>query len=107
MFDLFAPSHLLLIGIAVLVFIGPKDLPRFMHAVGRWTRKARGLMDEFHQGLDNMERQGELDALRKEIEALRNSDRDAVVAKAADAPNSPAMAASVVGVDSSEAAVAL
>lgn len=102
MFDLFAPSHLLLIGIAVLVFIGPKDLPRFMHAVGRWTRKARGLVDEFHQGLDNMERQGELDALRKEIEALRNSDR-AVGTRTTDILAGPIPTASVVTLDSPEA----
>ncbi len=75
MFDLFAPSHLLLIAIAILLFVGPKDLPKFMHAVGKWTRKARRLADDFHKSLDNMEQQGQLEELRKEISALRNPSR--------------------------------
>jgi sec-independent protein translocase protein TatB len=72
MFDLFAPSHLLLIAIAILVFVGPKDLPRFMHTVGKWTKKARRLADEFRDSLNAMEKQGELEELRKEIASLRN-----------------------------------
>jgi Tat protein translocase TatB subunit len=73
MFDLFAPSHLLLIALAILLFVGPKDLPKFMHMVGTWTRKGRRLADEFRDGLNKMEQQGDLDELRKEIAALRNA----------------------------------
>ena len=73
MFDLFAPSHLLLIGIAALVFIGPKDLPRVMHMVGKWTGKARRLAGEFREGLENIEQQGQLEELRQEIAALREA----------------------------------
>jgi sec-independent protein translocase protein TatB len=73
MFDLFTPSHLFLIAIAILIFIGPKDLPRFMHMAGSWTKKARDLAAEFREGLNNIEQQGKLEELRKEIAALRDS----------------------------------
>ncbi|NTU77771.1 MAG: hypothetical protein HGA90_08190 [Alphaproteobacteria bacterium] len=32
--------ELIVIGAVALVAIGPKDLPRVMHALGRWTGKA-------------------------------------------------------------------
>jgi sec-independent protein translocase protein TatB len=71
-FDLFSTSHLLLIAIAILVFIGPKDLPRFMLASGKWVRKIRGMAAEFRSGIEDLGRQAELDDLRKELEALRS-----------------------------------
>ena len=35
-------SELVLIGVVALIFVGPKDLPRMFHALGRFTAKARG-----------------------------------------------------------------
>ncbi len=78
MFDLFSTSHLLLIAIAILVFIGPKDLPRFMLAAGKWARKIRGMAAEFRSGIEDLGRQAELDELRKELDGLR-SERVAAV----------------------------
>jgi sec-independent protein translocase protein TatB len=72
-FDLFTPSHLLLIAIAVIVFIGPKDLPRFMRAVGKWTGKARAMAAEFQKSFEEMDRHEELRELREELTALRNT----------------------------------
>lgn len=65
-------SHILIVLIVALVVVGPKDLPRLMHTVGRWVAKARGMADQFKRGLDEMSRQADLDELRKEIQALRN-----------------------------------
>ena len=36
-------SELVLIGVVALIFVGPKDLPRMFHALGRFTAKARGM----------------------------------------------------------------
>ncbi len=71
MFD-FSWSHILVVLIVALVVVGPKDLPRLMHMVGRWMGKARAMANEFRKSFDEMARQAELDELRKEIEALRN-----------------------------------
>ncbi len=70
MFDL-SWSEILIVLIVALVVVGPKDLPRLMHMVGRWLGKARAMANEFRKSFDEMARQGELDELRKEIAALR------------------------------------
>jgi sec-independent protein translocase protein TatB len=71
MFDLFSWSHILILLGVALVVVGPKDLPRLMHMMGRWAGKARGMANEFKRSFDEMARQSELDELRKEVEALR------------------------------------
>ncbi len=72
MFDLFSTSHILILLAVALVVVGPKDLPKLMHLVGKWVGKARGLASEFKKSFDDMARQSELDELRKEIETLRS-----------------------------------
>ncbi|MGH9518533.1 MAG: Sec-independent protein translocase protein TatB, partial [Terriglobales bacterium] len=83
MFDL-SWSHILIVLIVALVVVGPKDLPRLMHMIGRWMGKARAMANEFRKSFDEMARQAELDELRKEIEALRNERPLASVARALD-----------------------
>jgi sec-independent protein translocase protein TatB len=70
MFDFFSWKLLIVLGVA-LVVVGPKDLPKFMHMIGRWLGKARAMANEFRRSFDEMARQTELDELRKEIEALK------------------------------------
>ena len=65
-------SHILIVLVVALVVVGPKDLPRLMHMVGRWLAKARAMADHFRKSFDEMSRQAELDELRQEIQALRN-----------------------------------
>ncbi len=74
MFDLFSWSHILILLGVALVVVGPKDLPRLMHMMGRWAGKARGMANEFKRSFDEMARQSELDELRKEVEALRTNN---------------------------------
>ncbi len=70
MFDFFSWKLLILLGVA-LVVVGPKDLPKFMHMMGRWVGKARAMANDFKRSFDEMARQSELDELRKEVEALK------------------------------------
>ena len=70
MFDFFSWKLLILLGVA-LVVVGPKDLPKFMHMMGRWAGKARAMANDFKRSFDEMARQSELDELRKEVEALK------------------------------------
>ncbi len=72
MFDIFAWQHILILLAVALVVVGPKDLPKLMHMVGKWVGKARNLAGEFKKSFDEMARQSELDELRKEIETLKN-----------------------------------
>ncbi|MDE2133619.1 MAG: twin-arginine translocase subunit TatB [Alphaproteobacteria bacterium] len=66
-------SHMLLVLVVALVVVGPKDLPKVMHAMGRWAGKARAMADQFRKSFDEMARQSELDDLRKELDELRNA----------------------------------
>ena len=58
-------SELLLIAIAALIFIGPKDLPNAMRMVGRWVGKIRGMARHFHTGVETMIREAELEEMEK------------------------------------------
>lgn len=69
----FSWSHILIVLIVALVVVGPKDLPRLMHMLGRWMGKARSMADQLRSSFDDMARQGELEELRKEINALREA----------------------------------
>jgi len=71
MFDLFSWQHILLLLVVALVVVGPKDLPRLMHMMGKWAGKARAMASEFKSSFDEMARQQELDQLRQELDSLR------------------------------------
>ena len=74
MFDLFSWNHIVILLVVMLVVVGPKDLPRMLHMMGKWAGKARAMANEFRKSFDEMARQSELDELRKEIEELKKSN---------------------------------
>lgn len=67
-------SELLLIGLAALIIIGPKDLPMMMRKLGQLMGKGRRMAREFQAAFDDIARQSELDELKKEIQELRKSN---------------------------------
>jgi sec-independent protein translocase protein TatB len=71
-------SHILIVLIAALIFIGPKDLPKFLRKIGQFVGKMRGMANEFRASFDEMARQSELDDLRKEVEAMRKASQAAI-----------------------------
>lgn len=66
------PEILVLAMLALLV-IGPKDLPKFLHGVGKMVGKVRRLADEFRAGISQMAREAEIEEMRKEIEDLKKA----------------------------------
>lgn len=58
-------SELLIVAVAALIFIGPKDLPRVMMTVGRWVGRARGYARHFTAGIENIVREAELEEMEK------------------------------------------
>ena len=64
MFDI-APTELLIVALVAVVVIGPKDLPKVMRTVGKWTGKARGMARHFRSGIDTMMREAELEEMEK------------------------------------------
>jgi sec-independent protein translocase protein TatB len=75
MFD-FSWSEMMLIGAIALVAIGPKDLPKALKTAGTLVRKARGLAREFHNSIDEMIRESELDELRRSVHDATKFDLD-------------------------------
>ncbi len=55
--------ELIIVAIAALLFIGPKELPATMRAVGRWVGKIRGMARHFTAGIDAVIREAELEEM--------------------------------------------
>ena len=63
----------LLIAAVALIVVGPKDLPVMLRKLGEWVGRLRSMAAEFRASFDDMARQSELDELRREVEAMRQS----------------------------------
>ena len=58
-------TELAVVAILALIFIGPKDLPKLMRAVGYWVGRVRGMARHFTAGIENMVREAELEEMEK------------------------------------------
>jgi sec-independent protein translocase protein TatB len=58
-------TELIIVAVAALIFIGPKDLPAAMRTVGRWVGKIRGMARHFSSGIEAMMREAELEEMEK------------------------------------------
>ena len=75
MFDI-GWSEMLLIAIVAIIFIGPKEIPAAMRAVGRVMGKARLITREFRATIDEVMRETELDELRRQVEKAAGPTAD-------------------------------
>ncbi len=60
----FSSGELFIIGLLALVVIGPKDLPRVLRELGKFTAKGRAMARTFRAGFDDMMREAEVDEIR-------------------------------------------
>jgi len=67
MFD-FSSGELLIIALAVLIFIKPKDLPMVLRTVGQWTGKIRRMAGEFQDQFREAMREAEMADIKKDID---------------------------------------
>jgi sec-independent protein translocase protein TatB len=73
MFDI-GWSELLVVAVVTVIFIGPRELPKMLMAVGRWTAKARAVAREFQSGLEDMAREAEMEDVKKSVESAARID---------------------------------
>ncbi|HEX6979381.1 MAG TPA: Sec-independent protein translocase protein TatB [Alphaproteobacteria bacterium] len=73
MFDL-SWTELLFIGVAAIIFIGPKELPGALRTLGRMAGKARAMAREFQSNVEDMIREAELDDVKNQVQRLQSSD---------------------------------
>lgn len=67
-------TELLVLAVAALIVVGPKDLPMMMRRLGQFVAKGRAMAREFQAAFDDIARQSELEDLRKEIEDLKRTN---------------------------------
>ena len=73
MFDI-GWSELAVIAVVALIVIGPRDLPRVLYTAGKMAGKARAMLRELQQGIEDIGREAELEEMRKKIETVRDFD---------------------------------
>lgn len=76
-------TELLVIGIVLIVVVGPKDLPPMLRAFGKMTANLRKMAGEFRSQFDEALRETEMDEVRKTIADAQklnpsNALRDAI-----------------------------
>ena len=74
----------LIIAAVALIVVGPKDLPVMLRKLGQWVGRLRAMAAEFRASFDDMARQSELDELRREVEAMRQSQGSVLTAETAE-----------------------
>lgn len=60
-------SELLLIGVVALIVIGPEDLPKLFHTLGRITARARGMAREFSSAMEDAAKSSGLEDAAKTL----------------------------------------
>ena len=95
MFDI-SWSELLILGIVTLIFVGPKELPRFLGTLGRYAGVVRRQAKEFRAVFEQAMREAELDQIQKEVGAA-SAMREGI-ARAGDADLGNATAAQAAAV---------
>ncbi len=73
MFDI-GWSEMAIVALVALIVIGPRELPRVLRTVGRWSGKARVLVREFQGSIDQMVRDAELEETKEKLDSLKNFD---------------------------------
>src|SRR5215470_20305917 len=69
MFDI-SWGELLLIGVAALIFIGPKELPGALRTLGQWMSKLRRMASEFQNQFQEAMREAEMADLKKQVDEM-------------------------------------
>ena len=77
-------QELLIIGVLVVVVMGPNELPRALKTVMHLVRKARAMASDFQRGIDDMVREAELEDIRKEVDKVGEADLEGTIGRAVD-----------------------
>ena len=90
MFDVGA-TELLVIVVAAIIVIGPKDLPLALRTAGRWIGKMRRMSNHVRTGFDAMIREAEMQEMEREwkdrnAQIMQTHPHDADPARLTDAP---------------------
>lgn len=69
MFDI-SWSELLILAVVTLIFVGPKELPRFLNTLGRYAGVVRRHANEFRSVFEQAMKEAEIDQIQKEVRSM-------------------------------------
>ncbi|MBC8131026.1 MAG: twin-arginine translocase subunit TatB [Rhizobiaceae bacterium] len=81
MFDI-GWSELLVIGVVLIVVVGPKDLPKMLRTFGRSMSQMRKMAGDFRKQFDEALREAELDEVRQTVSDMKSLDPTKDIRKA-------------------------
>jgi sec-independent protein translocase protein TatB len=73
-----------IIGLAIILVLGPNELPHAMRQLARFMKKARRLASEFQGHMDDLVREAELDEVRRTVTSIKNKDIGSAISQAVD-----------------------
>lgn len=76
--------ELSIVGLMVILVLGPKELPHAMRTFARFMRKARRLAGEFQGHMDEIVREADMDDVRKTVKSIQNKDVGSMIEQAVD-----------------------
>ncbi|MAU41883.1 MAG: twin-arginine translocase subunit TatB [Kordiimonas sp.] len=71
MFDI-GWTEMLTLAVLAIVVVGPKDLPKFLRAVGNVVRSVRSVANDFKQNFDQLANEAELQDITDKLNASGN-----------------------------------
>ncbi len=63
-------TEIMVIALVLIIVVGPKDLPRVLRTVGKWTAKAKSLSREFQRSIDDLAREADVADMKKELNSI-------------------------------------
>ena len=76
MFDLGAWGEFLIIAIAALILLGPKDIPKALKIIGQWVYKTRAIVQSVRSYVDELSFQAQREEIMKLSKDSEESDSD-------------------------------
>ena len=64
---------MIVIGVVVLIVIGPKELPATMRTIGRFVSQLRQTANQFRRQFDEAVRESEFEDIRREVSSIKEA----------------------------------
>ncbi len=71
-------TELLVVGLVLIVVVGPKDLPKVLRTIGQWTRKVKKIARDFQDNIEDIARESEIDEVRNNFNETINLSENSV-----------------------------